>query len=69
MPSGTNNVWAPREVDIDDAISVEYLHNKLINGARKEKSLKDSIENVEKKVDQERINKTKKNDVKYKNNI
>lgn len=49
MPSGTNNVWAPREVDIDDAISVEYLHNKLINGARKEKSLKDSIENVEKK--------------------
>ncbi|MBR2233308.1 MAG: hypothetical protein IJ891_13245 [Prevotella sp.] len=68
------NVWAPREVDITDAISVEYLHNELhellINSARREKSLKDSIENVEKeKVDQERINKAKENEMKYKDNI
>ena len=68
------NVWAPREVDIVDAISVEYLHNELhellVNSARREKNLKDSIENVEKeKVDQERINKAKENEMKYKDNI
>ena len=68
------NVWAPREVDIVDAISVEYLHNELhellVNSARRENNLKDSIENVEKeKVDQERINKAKENEMKYKDNI
>ena len=68
------NVWAPREVDIVDAISVEYLHNELhellVNSARREKNLKDSIENVEQeKVDQERINKAKEIEMKYKDNI
>ena len=68
------NVWEPREVDIVDAISVEYIHNDLDKQLQsiisREKNLKERIENEKKELlDKERKDKADKIEKEYRKNI
>lgn len=73
-PQTGKNVWAPREVDIVDAISVEYLHDELDEQLRsiasRDENIKDSVETAEKeRIDQERRSKAERIEKEYRDNI
>lgn len=68
------NVWEPREVDVTDAICVEYIHrefyDRLMKIANQESKLKDSIEiDNRNKLDYERRKEAAEKVDKYKKNI